>query len=83
MEEVNDMAEQTGSDRVSNDYLETLEKVKQQYEQYVEVSKLYELSTTQEAEKPYQCRPASREYPLTTDRFRLKPKIDYAMNREI
>ncbi len=66
------MAEQIGSARVSNDYLETLEKVKKQYQQYVEVSRLYELPTAQEAEKPSQRRPASREYPLTTDRFRIK-----------
>ena len=77
------MTEQSGSDRVSNDYLETLEKVKQQYQQYVEVSRLYELPTGPEEEKPPKRPPPSRENPLTTDRLRLNPKTNYAMNREI
>ena len=68
------MVEQIGNDSASNDYLETLEKVKQQYQQYVEVSKLYELPTAKEEEKPPKQRTPSWENPLTTDRFRLKQK---------
>ena len=34
------------SEKISNDYLETLEKVKEQYQQYIEVSRLYELPTS-------------------------------------
>ncbi len=56
---------------VSEDYLETLEKVKKQYVQYVEVSKLYDLPTEKHQE-PNQNLPASPENPLTTNSFRIK-----------
>ena len=68
------MADQTGSNHVSNDYLETLERVKKQYQQYVEVSRLYELPARKEEEKPAKRRTPSRENPLTTDQFRVKQK---------
>lgn len=54
-----------------DDYLKTLEKVKQQYQQYVEVSKLYELPTHREEERA-QYQPPSPEHPLTTNTFRVK-----------
>ena len=47
---------------VSEDYLETLEKVKKQYEQYVEVSRLYDLPAAKQQE-PTKYQPASPENP--------------------
>lgn len=55
----------------SEDYLETLEKVKKQYAQYVEVSKLYDLPTEKQQE-PTQYQPASPDNPLTSNTFRVK-----------
>ncbi len=55
---------------VSADYLKTLEKVKKQYQQYVEVSKLYELPTNI-AENPVRYQPPSPENPLTTNAIRI------------
>ena len=54
-----------------NNYLETLEKVKEQYQQYLEVSKIYELPTFEE-EKPTEYEPPSQEHPLTTNTFRTR-----------
>ena len=54
-----------------NSYLETLEEVKQQYQQYLEVSKIYELPTFEE-EKPIEYEPPSQEHPLTTNTFRAR-----------
>jgi hypothetical protein len=53
-------------EKVMDDYLSSLEEVKEQYEQYVEVSKLYELPTHTD-EKVIQYRPPSVEHPLTTN----------------
>ena len=55
----------------SGDYLETLEQVKKQYQQYVEVSGLYELPT-QKDEEVIKYQPPSQEHPLTTNRFSIK-----------
>lgn len=55
----------------SNDYLKTLEKVKKQYQEYLEVSKIYELPTF-EQEKTREHQPPSPEHPLTTNSFRIK-----------
>ena len=57
--------------KTSDDYLETLEEVKKQYQQYVEVSKLYELPKQKEDEI-IQYQPPSPEHPLTTNRIRIK-----------
>lgn len=38
----------------ANDYLETLERVKKEYQQYLEVSRLYELPIQQKQEEPEQ-----------------------------
>ena len=57
--------------KTSEDYLETLEEVKKQYQQYVEVSKLYELPKQKEDEI-IQYQPPSPEHPLTTNRIRIK-----------
>ena len=65
------MTKSAKSENVSEDYLKTLEEVKKQYQQYVEVSELYELPTTK-SEEPAQYQPASPEHPLTTNSFRLK-----------
>ena len=65
------MAKRAKSEKVSEDYLKTLEEVKKQYQQYVEVSELYELPT-KKSEEPPQYQPASPEHPLTTNSFRLK-----------
>ncbi len=51
------------------DYLETLEEVKKQYQQYVEVSKLYDLPTKRE-DRPVQYDAPSPERPLTTNTVR-------------
>ena len=37
------MPEKTTAEKVTEDYLKTLEEVKKQYRQYVEVSRLYKL----------------------------------------
>ena len=58
------------NEKVLDDYLKTLEKVKEQYRQYLDVSKIYELPTR--TEEPTECRPPSPEYPLTTNTFRVK-----------
>ena len=68
------MGERVEKSKVSIDYLEMLEKVQQQYQKYVEVSRLYELPTVREEEKPAKRRAPSRENPLTTDQFRVKQK---------
>ena len=58
-------------EKVQDSYLETLEKVKQQYQEYIEVSKIYELPTFEE-EKPIEYQPPSPEHPLTTNTFDVK-----------
>ena len=55
--------------KASDDYLRTLEEVKKQYRQYVEVSGLYELPIRKEQEPP-RYRPPSPEHPLTTSAIR-------------
>lgn len=65
------MAKRTKSKKVSGDYLETLEEVKKQYQQYVEVSELYNLPTHKN-EESVRYHPASPEHPLTTNSSRLK-----------
>lgn len=59
------MTEKTKSDKVTADYLKTLEEVKRLYKQYVEVSRLYELPTTKEETVQYL--PPDMERPLTTN----------------
>ena len=59
------------SRKTSADYLETLEEVKKQYQQYVEVSGLYELPIQKE-EEVIQYQPPSPEHPLTTNRIPIK-----------
>lgn len=58
-------------ENVSDDYLETLEKVKEQYQQYVEVRELYKLPI-QKKEEPAQYQPPSLQHPLTTNMIRIK-----------
>ena len=65
------MSEETKTENVSDDYLKTLEKVKKQYQQYVEVSELYKLPVQKE-EEPVQYQPPSIEHPLTTNTIRTK-----------
>ena len=50
------MCEENETEAVLDDYLKTLEEVKKQYQQYVEVSELYKLPM-QKAEKPVQYQP--------------------------
>ena len=55
----------------NDDYLLILEAVKKQYEEYVEVSDLYNLPYHQnEAQISYQ--PPGREHPLTSNTIHLK-----------
>ena len=65
------MPESLESERVSIDYLKTLEEVQKQYQQYVEVSELYKLPIQKE-EEPVQYQPPSPEHPLTTNTVRIK-----------
>ena len=67
----NVMRERTEIENVSDDYLKTLEEVKEQYQQYVEVSELYTLPI-QKGEDPVQYEPPSPEHPLTTNRISIK-----------
>ena len=68
------MGEKTETEAVLDDYLKTLEKVKKQYQQYVEISELYKLPTclptqarqVQKEDEPVQYQPPSPEHPLTT-----------------
>ena len=55
----------------SSDYLETLEEIKKQYQQYVEVSGLYKLPISKEEEQ-MEYMPPSFDNPLTTNTFRIK-----------
>ena len=57
--------------KTSADYLQTLEEVKKQYQQYVEVSGLYELPIQKE-EEVIRYQPPSPEHPLTTNRIPIK-----------
>lgn len=59
------------SRKTSVDYFDTLEQVKKQYEQYVEVSGLYELPIQKEEEN-IQYQPPSPEHPLNTNRIPTK-----------
>ncbi len=65
------MCEENETEAVLDDYLKTLEEVKKQYQQYVEVSELYKLPM-QKAEEPVQYQPPSLEHPLTTNTIRTK-----------
>ena len=65
------MSERAGTDKVSDDYLKTLERVKEQYEQYVEVSELSKLPVQKE-EETIQYQSPSSEHPLTTNTIRIK-----------
>ena len=56
--------------KTSDNHLETLERVKEQYQQYVEVSGLYELPKQKEKEVQYQ--PPSPLHPLTSNITHLK-----------
>ena len=60
------MPENLESEKVSIDYLKTLEEVQKQYQQYVEVSELYKLPIQKE-EESVQYQPPSPEHPLTTN----------------
>ena len=65
------MSKGDDTETISDAYLRTLEEVKKQYQQYVEVSKLYELPIYQE-EPEVQYLPPSFDNPLTTDRTHIK-----------
>ena len=65
------MPETVETKRVSIDYLMTLEEVKKQYLQYLEVSELYKLPIHEE-KKTVQFEPPSPEHPLTTNRICIK-----------
>ena len=68
------MPEKIEAEKVSDDYLKTLEEVKKQYRQYVEVSELYKLPI-QKKEQTVQYQPPSLEHPLTTNRIRLNAPV--------
>ena len=65
------MREKTKTENVSDEFLKTLEEVKKQYQQYVEVSKLYALPIQKEEESA-QYQPPSLQHPLTTNMIRIK-----------
>ena len=60
------MNKESKKEKVMDGYLSSLEEVKKQYQQYVEVSRLYELPA-QKGEKVIEHRPPSQEHPLTTN----------------
>lgn len=64
------MNQQT-SEKISEDYLKTLEKVKEQYQQYIEVSGFYELPTSN-IEQQVEYQPSTFDNPLTTHTFNMK-----------
>lgn len=68
------MPEKTTAEKVTEDYLKTLEEVKKQYRQYVEVSVLYKLPIQKE-EQTVQYQPPSLEHPLTANRIRLNAPV--------
>ena len=70
MRKKNDSAREN-SGRLPDDWLETLEKVKQQYQQYLEVSELYKLPKVREIKIIFH-QPPSVEHPLTTNIFSAK-----------
>lgn len=59
------------AEKVLDDYLKTLEEVKKQYQQYVEVSELYKLPI-QKKEEIVRYQPPSLKHPLTTNRIHVK-----------
>ena len=65
------MCKGSKTDAITEDYLKTLEKVKKQYQQYVEVSELYTLPIQKE-EETVQYQPASPEHPLTSNMIHAK-----------
>ncbi len=67
------MPERTKTKQVSDDYLKTLEEVKKQYQQYVEVSNLYKLLTYNE-EETIQYQPPSPGHPLINQYIPRKVK---------
>ena len=60
------MNKESKKENVMDGYLSSLEEVKKQYQQYVEVSRLYELPA-QKGEEVIQYRPPSQQHPLTTN----------------
>lgn len=70
-QEENTMSKKIQTGKASDDYLKTLEAVKKQYRQYVEVSELYKLPIQKE-EETIQYYPPSPERPLTTNRILIK-----------
>ena len=66
------MTERTEAEKVSDDYLKTLEVVKKQYQQYIEVTELYKLPTHKEEKIQYH--PPSPKHPLTTNRILIRHK---------
>ncbi len=60
------MTHRVPSEETSDDYLKTLQEVKKQYLQYVEVSELYKLPIRQIEQPAQDCLP-SPDHPLTTN----------------
>ena len=65
------MKDSATTQTTSEDYLNTLEKVKEQYQQYLEVSKLYELPTSEQEEPQIEHQAPTVDNPLTTNTFRM------------
>ena len=64
------MDEKTETEPVPDDYLKMLEKVKEQYQQYLEVSEVCEFVMYLE-EKPVRYLPPTPEHPLNTNGIRI------------
>ncbi len=60
-----------GKEKGSRNYLKVLEEIQREYQQYVELRKVCELTVRKEKEEPLYL-PPSPEHPLTTDRFCLR-----------
>ncbi len=56
----------------SDEYMSTLEEVKKQYRQYLEISGLYDLPISKEQEEHAESAPPCYENPLTTNTFEIR-----------
>ena len=55
---------------VEKDYLKTLERIKKQYQEYIEISEFYNLPTTQNIEETGSIN--THNYPVTTNTLKFK-----------
>ena len=59
-----------GEITAKEDYLKTLERIKKQYQEYIEISEFYNLPTTQNIEETGSIN--THNYPVTTNTLKFK-----------